>query len=1125
MAKIPTSIDPELSKKYQIDEKTNSFSHIASGELRRFDQIEIGDVKDPATIQPQFKRKLFFNEGNVSIRLIDDEPGEYEVTTDAEKIKLSKPTKDLSFYEIAPNKKDINVVDINGGVDYINRGQITPQSLVAEYELFEHDLPERALLTSSFLDREAILFYGAQAARSYYELADFPLPIYRFHTEAQGNPMYADSNLAWLTFHYPLYHNWTKIYLDEMIAAIIEVLTPFGLEIEVRDDGKLVYKNGDKFVKFCTMAHRNDKLFLYLNFGTDYNRSMDLYKAGVNRDSKDDPDVIAGTLWDAVPDMPKSVVDDIADVFISKLGINKISQGFNQNELDELTRLEALAEDDNWRLECERDDILAPIDEDGAFEFQIDFKEKPSKNYLEFSLETKGVKFLPQDKLSDEEKFEGARRPANIVGSLAVYMDGKVNSDIHGMDYRNGKIGHIPRPQLIDANGQKCWGSLSYDKTNNKLRVDIPQDFLDNAAYPVRHAAGLTFGYSSNPATSYSMQNKQLGSGFTSPPNGTALWIKGYVNRSANGTSYKHSMAIYKYDGATDLITNSVSEESQFTVSGGFVSLLFANATTALPVLDNTSINQMRVYIWCTSGSYATLNTYYDTGDTNQGHEHSSTYTGSWPSTLADGTLSTKKFGLYFEYVTDTSGVGMLLAAPTASANDSGVGSADWSTLSNAYTDDSNKASTGTLAGTNNNMYDYSVKLAIAGTISGSNYAVTGVNWATLNGESYGHYHYGGPSDLWGLTPSEADVENSGFGFGFAVDVDHTTYSHYAKFSGFSFAIPNGATIDGIVAGVRRDNDGTRSCAIYYAFMAIFYTESAGGSSYNETYTEVTTLTDTIIKTGTKVLTDVATIVDSFIRSAVRTLTDTATHVDTVIRTTARTLIDTATHVDVFDAVKATVKTLTETATHVDTFVRSIGRTLSDTVTNVDTFISQSVFYRTLTDTMTAVDSILRTIARTLIDVVTHVDTPTLSKVTAKELTDTTTLTDSIVRTMARTLTDVTTAIDTVVRAIGRSFTDTTTMADSMIKTVSRTLGEVVTHVDTKILTTATEWTKTLTETTIAVDSLLRGIFKVLTENISLRDRVIRYTQWFSRAAQNWYNRGANWYTKLTGSWRDPLED
>lgn len=61
-------------------------------------------------------------------------------------------------------------------------------------------------------------------------------------------------------------------------------------------------------------------------------------------------------------------------------------------------------------------------------------------------------------------------------------------------------------------------------------------------------------------------------------------------------------------------------------------------------------------------------------------------------------------------------------------------------------------------------VYDTVVKLVVGGTVSGNNLtgggAATGDKWATTEQNMF----YGGAGELWGLTPSESDVENSGFG-------------------------------------------------------------------------------------------------------------------------------------------------------------------------------------------------------------------------------------------------------------------------------------------------------------------------------------------------------------------------
>ena len=147
------------------------------------------------------------------------------------------------------------------------------------------------------------------------------------------------------------------------------------------------------------------------------------------------------------------------------------------------------------------------VDEGGGYEFEVVLKEKPASNKLSFAIESKGLNFFYQPPLKNlnpdgstwEESGHGSivTRPANACGSYAVYHKTRRNnfSKAGGKDYFTGKAFHIYRPRIEDAKGNWTWGELNIDEASGLLTVTIPQDFLDKAAYPVRHAAGLLFGY------------------------------------------------------------------------------------------------------------------------------------------------------------------------------------------------------------------------------------------------------------------------------------------------------------------------------------------------------------------------------------------------------------------------------------------------------------------------------------------------------------------------------------------------------------------------------------------------------------------------------------------------------
>lgn len=164
---------------------------------------------------------------------------------------------------------------------------------------------------------------------------------------------------------------------------------------------------------------------------------------------------------------------------------------------------------------------------EGATEFEIVLKEKPDTNVIEFSITSKDIDFRYQHPLTAEELAllpswmspEDAR-PARVVGSYALYAKGpKINYE-GGKEYKVGKIGHYYRPWIVDANGNGTWGDLDIQVNGESgigtLTVTIPQAFLDNAAYPIHHAAGLTFGYTSVGATSGTLDDvgRAVGSSF-----------------------------------------------------------------------------------------------------------------------------------------------------------------------------------------------------------------------------------------------------------------------------------------------------------------------------------------------------------------------------------------------------------------------------------------------------------------------------------------------------------------------------------------------------------------------------------------------------------------------------------
>lgn len=183
------------------------------------------------------------------------------------------------------------------------------------------------------------------------------------------------------------------------------------------------------------------------------------------------------------------------------------------------------------------------VEGEGGYECDIHLKADPrptktGNHKIEFTLNAKGLSFLLQlpltseyqngyceefkreievsetqvwGKLTQEELDKMPDKPANgmvllverperVVNSLAVYCSEKKINWKNGKLYKNSKFGHLFYPYMIDANGWKVRAEdfkleLNPEKTEGLLTITISEDFLNKAVYPIRHAAGLEFGY------------------------------------------------------------------------------------------------------------------------------------------------------------------------------------------------------------------------------------------------------------------------------------------------------------------------------------------------------------------------------------------------------------------------------------------------------------------------------------------------------------------------------------------------------------------------------------------------------------------------------------------------------
>ena len=186
----------------------------------------------------------------------------------------------------------------------------------------------------------------------------------------------------------------------------------------------------------------------------------------------------------------------------------------------------------------------------GGFEFEVWLASQPVSNVIEFSLRHKGLVFAQQGSLTTEEIAAGDRRPANVVGSYAVYHASRVNGV-----YRAGKAFHLYRPWARDAVGTRVWCDLFVDPAGNRLTITVPQAFLDAAVYPV--LIDPTLGYTTVGGSAGTLANTLAYalSKYTMAEAGTATAVQIYTETNGSNITF----AIYTDSSGVPNTTVSIS--------------------------------------------------------------------------------------------------------------------------------------------------------------------------------------------------------------------------------------------------------------------------------------------------------------------------------------------------------------------------------------------------------------------------------------------------------------------------------------------------------------------------------------------------------------------------------------
>src|SRR3990167_754751 len=288
---------------------------------------------------------------------------------------------------------------------------------------------------------------------------------------------------------------------------------------------------------------------------------------------------------------------------------------------------------------------LAPNENlsEGGYEFEVILKEKPQTNKIEFTLNIKGVDFFYQPEFTPEEIARGNNRPENVIGSYAVYASEQKANIVNGKEYKCGKVGHIYRPQITDSMGNKIWGILKID--NEILSIEIPQQFLDNAIYPI--TVDPTFGYTTQGASDGAISADNFDSSmFTSPTDVLTATNLTFYCFYASGTPSAKGILVLLTN--LNILTNGVENAVALPASPG----AWTTSTFATP--PNLSASTEYVLGMIPNASFRV---YFDSGDTNQQHfDSSNSY--ATPTNPTDASHFSSKYSIYCTYTAPVIAVG-----------------------------------------------------------------------------------------------------------------------------------------------------------------------------------------------------------------------------------------------------------------------------------------------------------------------------------------------------------------------------------------------------------------------------------------------------------------------------------
>ncbi len=376
------------------------------------------------------------------------------------------------------------------------------------------------------------------------------------------------------------------------------------------------YQIADNAFSLGKIVNADSRIFMLLEKLNDTT-----YKRVIKADIKDELNVVIGD--DKQADFkPQIKIERWGNLDGTNEANVSIRLKESENELKETA---TITEEDGKikyiksKRECHFYDIQNEEHPEGASEFEIIENEPSGLDYVDFTINCKDAEFFKQPELTQEEKDQGASRPDNVVNSLAIYAKAPKTNWTGGKEYKCGKIGHIFRDKVIDSVGNWAWTDPEFipneDGETGILRVHRPTEFLAKAVYPIRHAAGLTFGYETIGTTGiYNAGNYQACG---------SLFTIGVGAGTANSITVYHQLFTYQ---AGDEFKTAIYLHSNLSLVGSSAATDLVTGTAAwkTATMSSESLSASTDYVLMAMSDILPIrswNMVYDTGSTDQGHQ------------------------------------------------------------------------------------------------------------------------------------------------------------------------------------------------------------------------------------------------------------------------------------------------------------------------------------------------------------------------------------------------------------------------------------------------------------------------------------------------------------------------